>query len=90
MLVYVIDNPLTDFRSSIVLAAFNLNLRRADIGIKACSYCLTNLRTFFLKSKVLKEHGSRQNLSYRVGDVFTGSLRPRTMNRLKEWSVLTK
>lgn len=76
MLVDIVDYPLSYFYGAIVLATLNLYLRSADICIKACSYCLTDLGALFLKTEMLQKHSSRKYLSYRIGYILACGLWP--------------
>ena len=69
-------DPLTNLSGTVLCTALNLNFRCTDIGIKRCINSLANQSTFLVQTKVLKQHGCRKNLSYRVGKILASCLWP--------------
>ena len=74
--VDVIDYPLPNFAGAVLGTAFDLYLRRADIGIETSIDSLTDECSLGLKVKILEQHGDGKNLCQRVGDIETFGLWP--------------
>ena len=67
----IINNPLSYFTGAVFGSAFDLNLRCAHIGIEGGIDSLTYQGTFLLKTEMLKQHSTRENLCQRIGKVLT-------------------
>lgn len=72
----VINNPLSYFAGAVFGATLNLDFWCAYIGIKRGIDSFADQGSFLLKSEVLQQHGTRENLCQRVGEVLTCCLRP--------------
>ena len=80
----IVHDPGTHLSGAIVFATLDLDFRRANILFERSGDSLTDESAFVLEAKILKEHGGRENLGNRIGDVLTLCLRPGTVDRFED------
>ena len=85
---YIPRNPFPNGLSTKSLLALNLNIRCThEIIHRSVDSVSHNIR-FIFHIKIIEQHGNRQNLCKRIGNILAGSLRPRAVNGFKHRSAL--